>query len=164
MNILMNKTLLIILCYSAICLTVYSQGKVQPQGAKNDDTKITRVSIEASMKDMSDLIINGYKSVAIKNDSDDSKVLSSLQLKQYEDQYNIFYSFPEIEKMTGYSREWYGKLLKIVQELNKCSSEINIAIIRLHPEKIEILKKKYDELRKIYKDTYQTPEKAKPGK
>lgn len=164
MNILMNKTWLIIIFLASTCLPVYSQVKATPQTTKTEDIKWTRALIDKSIQAMSSLIINGYTNVAEKSGADNAKVLSSLQLKQFEDQYKIFYSLPEIEKISGYSREWYGKLLKTVQELNKCSSEINLAIVRLQPEKLESLKKKYDDIRKVYKETSKDPEKAKPTK
>lgn len=159
MNTLMNKPLLIILCISFTCLPVYSQAKAPSQTTKNEDTKWTRALIDKSIQDMSTLIINGYT-----GGKDNAKILSSLQLKQFEDQYKIFYSLPEIEKTTGYSREWYGKLLKLVQEMGKCSSEMNVAIIRLQTSKIPALNKKYEDLQKTFKETYEKPEKAKPAR
>ena len=164
MNTLTIKTFSGFLLFLILCMPGYCQVKTLPQAqaTKNEDTKLTRASIEKNVKDMSNLIINGYTGVTEKDGSENSKVLSSLLLKQYEDQYKIFYSLPEIEKMTGYSREWFGKLLKTVQELNKCSNEVNVAIVRLQPETIEPLKKKYDDLRKVYRETYEKPEKAKP--
>ena len=89
-------------------------------------------------------------------------MISALALKEIENNYRSFYALPEIEKLTGYSREWFGNLLKIVQDLEKISMEANKTVGNSKQvDKLEQLNKKYEELLKVYKQTYDKPQKAK---
>lgn len=156
MNML-NRKCFIFLLVIATGLTVCAQSQVKAQPQTNEPKKITRAVVETSMREMSDLIINGY---ADKGKSD-SRVISVSQLKIYEEKYKTYYNLPEIEKMTGNSREWFGKLYKLVQAMNKCSFDINDAVIKLQVDKIDGLKKQYADLQKAYKEVYDNPQKPK---
>lgn len=127
------------------------------QHSNEENQKLTHADVAESLKVMSEAILNGYS----EKNKNDSKVISREQLKIYEDVYKTYCNLPEIEKLTGYSREWYGKLLKIVQELEKVSAEINNAILNVHMDKLEQLNMKYEELLKFYKQTYGKPLKPK---
>lgn len=153
----LNKIQLVLYLLIFCVMSVYGQAKPQP---RSETPKLTRSVIETSLNSMSAMIINGYP----EKGGSDSKVISSLLLSEYEGKYKFYHGLPEIEKLTENSREWFGKLLKIVGELNKCSININNAIVRLQTDRLETLKKQYEDLRKIYKETYENPEKIKPKK
>ena len=155
----LNKIKLILYLLMFCNMVVYGQAK--PQSKTENPKLLTRADVEKTLSSMSELIINGYSD---KGAATNSKVISDLQLKEFEDKYKYFYNLPEIEKLTGNSREWFGKLLKIISELTKCSNEINNAIVRLKTDKIEPVKKRYESLQKVYKETFQNPEKAKPSR
>jgi len=126
--------------------------------SQHETPKLTREDVETTMKDMSDAIINGYP----EKNKDGSRMISNLALKEIENTYKNFYALPEIEKLTGYSREWFGNLMKIVQELEKVSTETNKTVGNSKQvDKFEQLNKKYEELLKVYKQTYDKPQKPK---
>ncbi len=141
-----------------LCLLMFSCMMAFGQASKEDTPKLTRADVVETMSEMSYAVINGYS----EKDESGSKMISALALGEIEKIYKNFYELQEIERITGYSREWYGKLLKIVQELEKTSTEASNAVGNSQQvDKLEQLKKNYKELQKIYKQTYEKPQKAK---
>jgi hypothetical protein len=116
--------------------------------AKKGEARLSAATVENSLATMGNLIINGYPD----KKNSESKVIAQSLLKNYETTLKSYYEHPDIEKATLYSREWYGKLFKLVQEMGKCSAEMNVAIIRLQSGKIPILKTRYENLQKSYKE------------
>jgi len=141
------------------CLLMFSGMMVfgQVAASQQETPKLTRAEVEMTIREISEVII----SVSPEKDEHGSTMISYEQFKVYEDIYKSYYNLPEIEKLTGYSREWYGAQLKIVTELYKCSFEINNAVVNVRLDKLEELNKKYEELRKDYKQIYNKPQKAK---
>ncbi len=138
-------------------VAAYVQAQSQNQA---NAPKITRENIAMEMANMNRMITGGYP----EKGASKSKILNATHLKIYEDKYNSYYSLPEIEKLTGFSREWFGKLMKVVGELRKCSTGIANAYVKLQLDKAEPMEKKYEDLQKAYKEIYEKPEKAKPAR
>ena len=160
MKIISTSFFFIIPVAASLILVSISVSAQQNTPDNKKESKITATTVRDSLAKMGQLIIAGYPD---KKNSESTVIAQSI-LKNYETTLKSYYEYPEIEKLTFCSREWYGKLFKIVQEMGKCSAEMNVAIIRLQTDKIPTLNKKYEDLQKLYKEISEKPEKPKSSK
>ncbi|MFZ2653874.1 MAG: hypothetical protein WAX69_03090 [Victivallales bacterium] len=152
----MNKNFIsaIIAVVFTVALSSYAQDDMIVKGK----IVYTKSMVDANLKSIKDIIIDGNK------ENGKTIPVHSTQIYGFTKTFDYFANFAEIEKVTGYSRDWFKEMKKALEAMWEPKSKMETALLNSDEKTASECRIIYETANKKFMDLMDHPRKAQKKK
>jgi hypothetical protein len=121
----------------------------------NGKVILSKSMVDEDMNGMCDIVKDGNSRSGGKRES-----VYATQILSFSKEYERLEKTPEIEKVTGYSREWFRALKKNLESMFHPKMKMETAILNRDQKTYLQAEAEYEKNRKIFLDTVKKPKRA----
>ena len=120
--------------------------------------ELTRSEVDANLGSVFTLVTTGYK------EEGENRSIDATFIDGFIHMVDFIANYPDIERITGVSNEWYKDLIKNLKEMREPRERMDTAIMNKDEEEYQAAEIKYEASKKKFIELMKHPQKAKGRK